>query len=103
MCQCYSSKIHFGLASLAVALFLQTGQAAEKEKSGEAVYQAVCQYCHETGVGPEIRSRQLPTAFTSIVVRNGLGAMPAFRPSEISDQELERIATFIEHNEGEIE
>lgn len=103
MCRCISVKTYRGFALLAVAVFLQTGQAAEKERSGEVVYQKVCQYCHETGVGPEIRSRQLPTVYTTHVVRNGFRAMPAFRPTEISDQELERVAAFIERNKGSVE
>jgi len=89
-----------GFALLAVALFLQTVQAAEDERSGDVVYQKVCQYCHETGVGPEIRSRELPAIYITHVVRNGFRAMPAFRPTEISDRELERIASFIQRNNG---
>lgn len=96
-------KTKRGLALLTVGLFAQTGQAVEKEKSGEFVYQAVCQYCHETGVGPELRSRHLPAAYTTHVVRHGSRAMPAFRPTEISDQELERVAVFIERNKGTAE
>lgn len=97
---CFSMKTKMGLALLAVAVFAQTGQAAAKERSGEIVYQKICQYCHETGVGPELRSRQLPSAYTTLVVRRGFRAMPAFRSTEISDQELERVAAFIEHNKG---
>jgi mono/diheme cytochrome c family protein len=100
---CISVNTKKVLALLVVAVFGQTGQAAEKERSGEVVYQTVCQYCHETGVGPEIRSRQFPAAYTTHVVRHGLPAMPAFRPTEISDQELERVATFVEHNKGGVE
>ena len=103
MCRCFSVKTYRGFALLAVALFLQTSQAAEKERSGEIVYQKVCQYCHETGVGPKIRSRQLPTVYTTHVVRIGFRAMPAFRPTEISDQELERVAALIERNNGSVE
>jgi len=96
----FSVKTYRGCALLAVAVFLQTGQAAEKERSGELVYQTICQYCHETGVGPEIKLRQLPAVYTTHVVRHGFRAMPAFRPTEISDQELERVAVFIERNKG---
>lgn len=100
MSRCFSMQTMMGLALLAVAIFAQTGQAAEKERSGEIVYQTICQYCHATGVGPQIRSRQLPTVYTTHVVRNGFRAMPAFRPTEISDQELERVAAFIERKKG---
>ncbi len=98
MGRCFSKKTYRGFALLAVAAFLQTGQAAEKERSGELVYQTICRYCHETGVGPQLRLRQLPAVYTTHVVRHGFRAMPAFRPTEISDQELERVAAFIERN-----
>lgn len=97
---CFSMKPKMGFALLAIAVFAQTGQAAAKERSGEIVYQKICRYCHETGVGPELRSRQLPTVYTTLIVRQGFRAMPAFRPTEISDQELERVADFIEHIKG---
>lgn len=98
MRQCYSMMTKKWLALLAVAVFLQTGQAAEKERNGEAVYQKTCKYCHEAGVGPELRSRLLPAVYTTQVVRHGNRAMPAFRPTEISEQELERVAAFIERD-----
>ena len=98
---CISMKTKMGFALMAVGLLAQTGLAAEKERSGEIVYQTVCRYCHETGVGPELRARQLPTAYTTIIVRNGFRAMPAFRPTEISDHELESVAAFIERNKGD--
>jgi mono/diheme cytochrome c family protein len=100
MWRCFSINTCRRFALLAVTVFLQTGQAAENERSGEVVYQKVCQYCHETGIGPELRSRKLPAVYTLHVVRNGFRAMPAFRPTEISDQELERVASFIERNNG---
>ena len=103
MWRCFSMKTYRGFALLAVTVFLQTGYAAEDERSGELVYQKVCQYCHETGIGPELKSRKLPAIYTTHIVRNGFRAMPAFRPTEIGDQELERVASFIERNDGNIE
>ena len=100
---CFSMNSTRVFALVAVAVFLQTGQAAEKKRDGETVYHTVCQYCHETGVGPEIKSRQLAAAYTTYIVRNGFRAMPAFRPTEINDEELERVAAFIESNKGSIE
>jgi len=97
MCRIFSTKTYRGIVLLAVVVFLQSGQAAENGRSGELVYQTICQYCHATGIGPEIRARQLPAAYTTVIVRQGLRAMPAFRLTEISDQELERVAAFIEH------
>ena len=105
MHQCFRVNILTGLALIGVAAFLQTGQAADarKERNGESVYQNVCQYCHESGVGPKLMARQLPAGYSIQIVRSGRAAMPAFRPSEISDKELERVAAFIEKSKESTE
>lgn len=63
---------------------------------GQQVYQQICQYCHETGIGPKITERQLPGSYTRFVVRNGLRAMPAFRTTEVSETEIAAVAAFVE-------
>ncbi|HET7062009.1 MAG TPA: cytochrome c [Nitrosospira sp.] len=81
----------------------QNVSAAEQEppgqgfawKDGAQVYAGICVYCHESGVGPPIRNRDLPSAYIRTVVRNGNRAMPAFRPSEIDDESLAKLADFI--------
>ncbi|HRP98118.1 MAG TPA: cytochrome c [Rhodocyclaceae bacterium] len=62
---------------------------------GEHVYTKVCSYCHDAGVGPEIRGRQLPASYIEHVVRHGYRAMPAFRPSEIDDQALAGVVEWV--------
>jgi mono/diheme cytochrome c family protein len=62
--------------------------------SGQEVYTKVCAYCHETGVGPDIHRRGAPPEYAR-VVRNGRGAMPAFRRTEIDDESLAKLMTFI--------
>ncbi len=64
--------------------------------SGNHTYDTVCGQCHETGVGPMLRGRQLhPQLFTQIV-RNGMAAMPAFPASAITDAELNDVAQLIQ-------
>jgi mono/diheme cytochrome c family protein len=67
-------------------------------KNGSEVYAKVCAYCHEQGVGPTIRGRKLPPAYTRTVVRNGNRAMPSFRPAEIDDESLAKLADYISAN-----
>lgn len=67
-------------------------------RDGAEVYVKVCGYCHEGQVGPRILGRELPSAYTRSVVRNGNRAMPAFRPSEIDDESLAKLAEFIQRN-----
>ena len=64
-------------------------------RDGAQVYANVCGHCHESGVGPAILGRQLPTILVTTVVRRGSRAMPAFRPSEIDDEALARVADFV--------
>ncbi|MCF7981921.1 MAG: cytochrome c [Pseudomonadales bacterium] len=101
MCRWVFGKI--SIAFVLIGLLLQTAQAGDPERSGERVYQAVCQYCHETGIGPKLTGRQLPSAYIQHVARNGLRAMPAFRITEISHQELASVAKLIETSNGGVE
>jgi mono/diheme cytochrome c family protein len=82
------------------AAVVQLGQADDLKRNAEDVYQAFCHYCHESGPGPDLKARQLPASYVSYVVRHGQRAMPAFRPTEISDAELEIVAAAIERSTG---
>ncbi|MCC7091602.1 MAG: cytochrome c [Nitrosomonas sp.] len=70
-------------------------------KDGAEIYAKICAYCHEAQVGPKIRNRDLPAAYIRAVVRNGNRAMPAFRPSEIDDESLIKLADFISKKEAQ--
>lgn len=63
-------------------------------KSGKEVYDKVCAYCHEKGVGPAIKGRGAPPAYR-VIVRHGRGAMPPFRSTEISDEALAKLMDHI--------
>tara|TARA_R100001143_G_C3356681_1_gene132838 strand:- start:46 stop:351 length:306 start_codon:yes stop_codon:yes gene_type:complete len=76
-------------------------QAADEWESGEQIYEKVCQHCHTEGVGPVLTGRNLPPVYFSTIARNGLNAMPAFRPSELSAEDLEKIANYISQLPGE--
>ena len=70
-------------------------------KDGAEIYAKICAYCHEAQVGPQIRHRDLPAAYIRAVVRNGNRAMPAFRPSEIEDESLVKLADFISNKDSQ--
>ncbi len=76
-----------GCASLA--------EGATTPRPPEAVYAKTCGYCHGQHVAPVIRGRGLPTEIITQYVRSGPRAMPAFRPTEISDAELEALAKWL--------
>jgi mono/diheme cytochrome c family protein len=64
-------------------------------KGGADVYAKICAYCHDVGVGPVIKGRQLPPEYISLVVRQGLRAMPAFRSSFIDDKALQALGEYL--------
>ncbi|MCW1986939.1 mono/diheme cytochrome c family protein [Novosphingobium capsulatum] len=65
---------------------------------GVQVYARTCAYCHDHGVGPVITHRGLDPAVVRLMVRHGGLAMPAFRPTEISDAELAAVSAMLEQS-----
>ena len=59
------------------------------------IYAHVCGYCHGTNVGPIILGKHVPVDVIKMYVRRGPAAMPAFRPTEITDAELDALAQWI--------
>jgi mono/diheme cytochrome c family protein len=90
-------RIFAAFAALYLVLFSVPGLAKGdgQWKSGEDIYAKVCGYCHETGVGPVIKGRQLPAEYISMWVRRGPGAMPAFSVSFIDDKALQDLANYL--------
>jgi mono/diheme cytochrome c family protein len=100
---------HFTLGLL-VLTSLQVAAAADWT-AGKRVFENRCAQCHAPGVGHpgtqqlgwtrgdnravlEQRS-DLTAAYISVVVRNGLAEMPAFRPTEINPTELRQLAQYL--------
>jgi mono/diheme cytochrome c family protein len=85
------------------AAFLAGGTAFASQKLGqrlgerppEQLYAKTCGYCHGRNVGPVIRGRALPTDMTKLIVRSGRNGMPPFRPTEITNSELEALAKWV--------
>lgn len=83
-------------ASLLVAAALLTGAAPpQPARAPEVIYAKTCGYCHGARVAPVIRGRGLPVEVIATYVRSGPRAMPAFRPTEISNAELAALAKWI--------
>lgn len=74
---------------------------AENERiaNGERVYMANCQKCHpaggEGGLGPAFLPNPAPGFIKRFQMRHGLGAMPGFRPNEISRKDLHDISKYM--------
>jgi mono/diheme cytochrome c family protein len=75
--------------------------AADLPRPPEKIYAVTCGYCHGVNVGPKIRGRKLDPEMTAYVVRNGKSAMPAFRPTEITDAELKALAKWLKASKAD--
>jgi mono/diheme cytochrome c family protein len=72
--------------------------ANERVGNGEKVFMANCQKCHpsgEGGLGPSILPNPAPQLIKRFQMRHGLGAMPGFRPDEISRKDLHDISKYL--------
>jgi mono/diheme cytochrome c family protein len=93
------------LSIVCCSLFLTNAFAAEPRKP-EKVFEDTCAYCHGHYIAPglqvvrDVRGRSLPPELTKTFVRNGLGAMPAFRQTEISDEELAILAEWLKNSKA---
>ncbi|WP_207204467.1 c-type cytochrome [Nitrosomonas eutropha] len=98
--------------TLSMALFILPAYAAEEAverdlgnsgqwSGGENVYAKVCGYCHDTGIGPSIKGRQLPPEYITHVVRHGFRAMPAFPEPYISNEDLKSLGQYIQQTTPE--
>ena len=101
------TRFAFGFAVSALAIAGISALAVSERVSAQATYEVqprdpqfiydrTCGYCHGHNVGPVILGRRLPAVVVSALVRSGQGAMPAFKPTEITNQELAALAAWIE-------
>jgi mono/diheme cytochrome c family protein len=94
-------KLMIGLAAGAAILAGGVAFAGQKlgqpqgERGPDEIYAKTCGYCHGRNVGPVIRGRALPVDAVKTIVRHGQNGMPAFRPSEITKNELDNLANWI--------
>ena len=65
---------------------------------GERVFDRHCSQCHpggESGLGPALNNKPLPRFAMKIQIRNGVGAMPRFSSSEISDDQVSAVTAYL--------
>jgi mono/diheme cytochrome c family protein len=87
--------VALGLVVAGQALASQKLGDPQGERPPDKVYATTCGYCHGTNVGPIIRGRALPADMIKQIVRSGQNAMPAFRQTEITAAELDKLAIWI--------
>ena len=100
-------KIDPGRSSATVDSSSETTSGSD----GEAIFGEYCRGCHDAGEGHPgtmrlavrlgsensvLRQRSdLPPEYVKIIIRNGFEMMPAFRPTEIPDAELDALAAYV--------
>ncbi len=105
-------KARFALLALPAAIAVCGGiaLAASVPRSGEQVFNDKCVLCHDAGgwgtrslakrvpkgEAELLRRKDLPPAYTKIVVRRGIGSMPQFTPTDLSDADLDAVAIWLE-------
>jgi len=94
------------------ALGAQAGEAGAGLEHGRAAYEHHCAPCHAAGTGGHAGTLRLAIRlgeeravlaerddlhpdYVKAIVRGGLGLMPGFRPTEITDETLEAIARYL--------
>lgn len=99
-----------GLAPLLPATLVLSATAQELPRSAPELFAATCAYCHDTGgwgtrklaqrvpagEAALLDRRNLPPALTRLAVRRGIGSMPPLTPPDLSDEELDRLARWLE-------
>ena len=95
--------------ALAFTAMAATAQDAPAPRTGEQVFADKCVYCHDArGWGTRSLARRtppgqaqlldrevLPEVLVRYAVRRGVGSMPQFTPTEISDAELDNLARWL--------
>ncbi len=103
------------LAGLTLGGFASGEEPSDPYASGRAVYEKWCAPCHDPGVihpgtnaltvkykgvksGVLLEWTDLKPQTVEHLVRHGISVMPQFRKTEISDAELDALATFLSRN-----
>lgn len=94
-------QMHYGRAVMLAAALLLPASLVRAQSAGQwetpaRIYDKVCVYCHETTVAPPLLGRNLEPDYVRLVVLSGLRAMPAFRPTDFSEDELIALGRFVQ-------
>ena len=103
------SPAALGVAALVLSVACGSAKRDEPEKhafvppdstiaQGERVFKKQCDYCHpggSGGIGPPLNNKPAPAFAIRFQVRHGLGAMPAFDSTKISDKDLHAVADYL--------
>lgn len=104
-----------GLVASAAIVLMSPAKAEPPAPAGNAVYEKWCAPCHDPGINHPgthalmakyqgtkpavlLERTDLPATVVKYFVRHGISVMPQFRKTEISDSELDALATYLSRN-----
>ena len=99
-----------GPGPFAVAMVGIAAAAQERQRTAPEIFTATCVYCHDSGgwgtrtlaqrvpagEAALLRRKDLPAALTRLAVRRGVGSMPPLTPTDLTDEELDRLARWLD-------
>lgn len=97
------------LAAVSAGAFAAEQPLTAHQEQGQKLYRSTCLYCHgervwgtfalERRLGADRglleKRTDLVAPFVKSVVRNGLGSMPAYRRTELTDADVDAIADYL--------
>lgn len=101
--------ITLAVGALALSTLAAGAQEAPPSRTGEEIFAQRCVFCHDArGWGTRSLARRTPPGQAELLerevlpdilvrhaVRRGIGSMPQFTPTEISDAELDALARWL--------
>lgn len=102
-------RLTFAAATLTLSAIAASAQDTPLPRTGEQIFADKCVFCHDArGWGTRSLARRtpagqsqlldrevLPEVLVRYAVRRGVGSMPQFTPTEISDAELDNLARWL--------
>jgi mono/diheme cytochrome c family protein len=117
-----AAALSMALAALVLLTLIDPSQAADPVQAkvatspGERTYMKWCAECHASAIGPGTKALEqrykgqvpailhmrtgIPAELVTYTVRHGVGFMPPFRKTEISDSQLAGLASYLSSVDG---
>lgn len=108
-----NNRLHTAIPLLSLMLMVApgAGHAQDRQNGGQVVFRQHCSHCHAPGLNHPgtlqlsvtrgeanavLEERDnLPGSYVKTIVRQGLNAMPGFKPTIVTETELEALVDYL--------